>query len=279
MEFKPVSEKGGYIAMGGAAILAVAGYLLARALVGAVPAPPTFWMTLALLVCVLLAGCLFYLGVSFLRLGYRVDRNGIRVSWWGMKQLIPVESIVRVAEAAAVGRFRGIRWPGAFVGLGEMEGIEGAVRIYATSDPSEGLLIVGEKASYVISPAKPSLFVKAWEERAPLGPTRYWEEGISRTPFLAREIWGDRTALVLGAACVAAWLGLWGYVCWGYGSLSPNGGRAFWYHAVVGLLVTVVDLLLGFYMHDREKLIAYILWGGGIAVQAILLFSLTGLGA
>jgi len=276
-----------------AAILLVVGGLIAWASTHPVTVW-TFLASLAALAGLAVVGLMAYWLAGLVRSGYTLDRNELVIRWGASEQVIPTPRIERVlvgSELEGRVRFRGVRWPGHWVGYGEIEGL-GPVLFYATVPPRRQVFIVTDGAVYGISPEDREGFLRTLQTRLQMGPTQLVEP-VSRGPaFLEWDFWRDRLGLgVLGGALTMV-LGLFGFLCARFpllprllplhfdatgnpDRLGPRGEVFFL--PLIGLVVLLVNGALGGLLYRRERLAAHLLWGGAALVQVLLWAAVLGI--
>jgi hypothetical protein len=245
----------------------------------------------AILLDLVFVALLAYWSVAALRLRYRLDRNGLMI-WWGASCLVvPMErirSIVPGSEVNADGderagwqAFRGLSWAGLRVGHARFS--DGRpVRVLSTGPLSESAVVFTPDHAYVVSPRDQAAFIQAWQVRRPLGPTQYWREEEQRSRLLGLSIWRDRMAWTLVGLGLLANLSLHVYLTFVFDQLPQMLPVHF---NVVGqadriasrtevlrfpqvaLVMLVLDLILGFVTYRRQRVAAYLIWGGGLVLQ------------
>jgi len=190
----------------------------------------------------------------------------LTIVWGATQHIIPMSGIREVVRGEDLGeeiKVRGVRWPGYLVGRGQIEGI-GQALFFATEPVPEQLLLVTPALAYSISPADPDGFLDAFEIRQQMGPIQLLPYEYRQPEIFSWPIWRDRLAHLLLALGLGANLILFAYHCWRY----PALGRADVFKLpAVGLVALVVNSSLGIFIHSRQKVGAYLLWGGAIAVQ------------
>ena len=121
LESQPSTSPGtafGYTGMVGLVLLDVGLFLLL------VRGPITLWSFLwgvLLLVSLPLLAILAYWTSSLKMARYHVVENALLIEWGSLRQVVPLAAIQLVQmgqTTTAVTRFRGLRWPGLMVGLG-----------------------------------------------------------------------------------------------------------------------------------------------------------------
>lgn len=276
-----------------AAILLLDGGLIAWAAARPVTFS-TFLVGLAVLTSVVLVGLLAYWLNCLVHSGYTLDRNAVVIDWGATQQVIPTPRIERVIlgeELRGRIRFRGVRWPGHWLGYGEAEGL-GPALFYATAPFRQQLLLVTPGLAYGISPEDREGFLRTLHSRLQMGPTQVVEQTSHGPAFLAWEFWRDRLGMGL---LVGGWLvvvALLGFLCACYPTLprllplhfdaagNPDRlgvqGQIF-FLPVIGTVVLLVNGVLGGLLYRHERLAAYLLWGGGAAVQVLLWAAVLGI--
>jgi hypothetical protein len=247
----------------------------------------SFFMALGALTGGALVVALGYWTLGFYTLRYRVDRNGIVITWGAIRQVIPTANIERLApgvELAPGTRLRGFMWPGYYIGSGH-DSEKGPVLCYATRPRAEQLLVVTPTLTYAISPRDPAAFELEYELRSRLGPTVALTQGTSLARIARLPLWRDRWLWVLLGLMALANVLLFGYVFWQYpylpellplhfgiqGQVDRIGERnELFLLPIIGLVVSVVNVLFGSLIHVRERLGTYMLWASALAVQILL---------
>jgi hypothetical protein len=247
----------------------------------------TFLMVVIVLLSVPVLLVLAYQTASWLTLRYRLDRNGVVVSWFGTQQTVPIRDIQRIVPGRQFGgtvvRRRGLHWPGHERGDGLVPGI-GRTRFLATRPLEEQLLLVTPGQAFAISPGDPEGFLSAFESRRALGPNRLLEQTVRRAHWLTWPLWTDQTAWALLGVAVVVNLGLFGYLCLRFPGLDfqlplhfNSLGQAdrigtkmeLFALPIIGLIILGTNLGLGLILYQRERAGSYLLWGAAAAVQAL----------
>jgi len=220
---------------------------------------------------------------------YSVDRNVIVISWGSRVQIVPmseVKEILRGADLSRVVRFRGLWWPGCWIGRGRIEGV-GAVRFFCTM-PTESHLIINTAAgSYAISPENADRFMDLYAAQREMGASQTVEPALTQPRIVHRGFFCDRLArwlLVIGGILSC---GLWVLVAVRFGGLAHTlplhfdtagvpdrmGAPAHLFTlALLGTVAWLVDGVLGYvvYRRARERMGAYLLWGAAAGLQILL---------
>ncbi len=285
MAHRPPSRQGSLFGLGAILALVLLDYgLVALILTSAID---LLTVVRAILVILTLPGMaiLFY-GVSSLRsASYRVDRNAITIRWGRAQQVIPiddVENVLHGRELGRVTRFRGLRWPGCWVGRGWVEEV-GPVQFFGTSALDRHLIITTPVSSYAISPQAPDKFVDLLATQSAMGVVEPREHRLTQ-PQWGRPDRVGAVLLVLGGV-----LNLCLYIVVGvrYSGLSHSiplhfdltgipdrVGPPSQLFAIAGLgsAVWMLDGALGAVLYRRmgAAMVAYLLWGAAAVVQVLV---------
>ncbi|MCG3208858.1 MAG: hypothetical protein FOGNACKC_02471 [Anaerolineae bacterium] len=296
MTFQPYPTRAGWIALAAGLVLATVAILMLNIVLDP-PGPPQFFQAVvAFLVALGLALMAIYWAIAGLTLRYHLNRNGIVIQWGVAQQFIPFEHIIKIVPGHTLSdlpTFRGVNFIGLRFGRGELPGFR-LLRFRSTALVGHSLLVITDRASYVISPQQPEAFIKAWQARQSLGPTQDWPEGISRRWPFDTPLFNDALALWLIGLSAALLLVLLGLISLTYSALPAalpihfdSLGRAdriapklfLFTLPVAGAIVWVVNLVFGGILYRREQIGAYLLWGSTIVTMICLwvaLFTITG---
>jgi hypothetical protein len=247
----------------------------------------TFVQSMLVLLSLPWLGLLVYWLWGLFTLVYHLDRNRLFIRWGPTWQIIPLSKI----EWVEIGprlifplRYRGAWWPGYQAGHGEVVKA-GLTLFYATARATQQVILVTPTLAYAISPPDPEAFLREFELRHGMGPTQSVEQSSFRPAFTRWVFWRDRAAhglLVSGGLTAAS---LFGRLCWRYAALPERlalhfndqgqvdriGQRSeLFVLPVIGLLVLVTNVILGFLLYRRERVGAYLIWGSAVAVHVLL---------
>lgn len=227
-----------------------------------------FMSSLFVAVSLPLLAFLSYLVYGLLNLRYHLHRDALTIVWGATQRVIPMGSIQRVLRGKDLQgdiKVRVMSWPGCLVGRTWVEGI-GRILFYATEPIARQLLVVTPTMTYSISPANLEGFLDAFNIRQHIGPIRLVSYERRQPSFWSWPVWGYRLAhLLLGLGLVVNLI-LFAYLCW----LCPALGRTeILKLPAFGLTTLTVNSSLGILIHSRQRVGAYLLWGGGIAVQLV----------
>jgi hypothetical protein len=283
--------------LGGDAALWVAGGLLFVALATLVfggSREPGATMLLLCIVAALLAAlgmALLVWAIAYLRLAYTLTETALRVEWLGRTVVVPYPAILgiytgqRLAGHAAPGV---VRWPGINVGAARVRGI-GRLRFFATSTDQSALTFIAvEHGGLVISARDPQQFQAALIERVELCPdaeaAAIWQQTPpTSAPWTAlADFWlplcvaiGTLLVLVIVAVITARFSALPDQIPIHFdASGQPNQIAAktdLLRLPLFSLLLMAFNWAAGIWVHPRERLMARVLWLGGVVLQVVLL--------
>jgi len=221
------------------------------------------------------------------RSGYALDRNQLTIYWGSTRHIIPtreIEQLVPGEEVSSKIRFRGGRWPGMWIGQGDVPEI-GLTLFNATTPLVDQLLVVTNIAAYAISPTDRAGFIKAFEARYTLGPTQEVLQGSIRPAYFEWDFWTDhfahRLLLAAGVLCAAMFF----YLTVRFPDLPErlplhfdvNGNPdrlgdtvELFIVPFIGLLALSLNSVLGVVLYGRERVVSYLLWGGAALIQGVL---------
>jgi hypothetical protein len=247
----------------------------------------TFVLALIALATLPIIASLVYWLLGLNRSAYLMDRNVLTIRWGAVQQLIPMAAIRQVLHGSEiterVRRFRGGRWPGHWVGQGEVKGI-GPILFYAAGGFDQQLVIVTSGVAYAITPADMAGFVEAFDQRQKMGPTQEVIQSSIRHPVLDWPLWTDWLAIGLVGTATLACLLLFAYTCWRFPELAPRVALHFdalgtpdrfasrsqvFLLPAIGLLSLGANVAIGLPMYLRDRVGAYLVWGGALVVQVL----------
>jgi hypothetical protein len=247
------------------------------------------WVLIPLL-CIPLGLLVIYRMYGLFSARYHLDRDGFSLTWGLAYEQIPMSEIQQLRIGEVLGEplrpSPGLWWPGCVVGEREVEGL-GKVEFFSTRSAAQTALLSAGKRHLAISPPDLEVFRQTFVDVTRLGSLEQIPEQSIRPNFTFARIWKDPTArwmLVLGLILpigLMAFLTLqanrfpsgvvFGFTPQGsIGDLVPVGRLLIL--PLIGMVCWVVDTLLGFgfFHQDRDKPIAYVLWGVSILTSGLL---------
>ncbi|MFC1976593.1 PH domain-containing protein [Chloroflexota bacterium] len=287
MTFQPYPTRSGFVLLGVAIIFGATAAFLLSLLLQPNDLSISFRLFAGLLLTLAITMIALYWTTIAARLRYHLNRNGLAIQWGLTQHRIPFENIQTVIpgkDLSTLAQFWGLNLIGLRLGWGRLAEY-GLAKFHTTTSVANSLLVVTPNRTYVISPRHPDRFLQAWQDRQSLGPTQEWSTRVQRswplnTPFLA-----DPLAWSLLGLAGLFWLALAGYLAAVYAELPaalPVHFNALG-HAdriadkstllilpAVGVVVLIINALLGELIYRREKVAAYLLWGSTIVMQVCL---------
>ena len=244
------------------------------------------------LVAVILAPLLIYRLRGLERSGYILQRDGIRLRWGLRLEEIPMDKVVWVRSSDELQQQfpkPWLRWPGCVLGtrrLADAKEIE-----YMAAGARHLILINTPDRIFAISPAVPGNFLLTYHRLAELGSLTPIEAQSVYPGFLLARFWSDLPAryLVLSSLLLSLALLIW------VSLVAPTRVHVLLrpvidqtvppapdeYVPALQLLllpvlnsfIFVANLLLGlfFYRRDENRVLAYLLWSGGMVTPVLFL--------
>jgi hypothetical protein len=247
------------------------------------------------LVCYLAATLFFALAVLFaywtyccLTLRYALDRNGLSIHWGFVRQVIPLDKIDKMVRGkpGATPQVKGVNWFGHHIGRGQVEEI-GETLFYATGhNPLDLVYVVTASQAYAVSPPDADRFLSEVETRRKEGVSVALRQVPRRLLLANQPFWHDRYALLLALAAIAVCVATFGVVFARYGDLAQSiplsfppldvtrvaARRELLTLPTTAFGVLLANLILAFVIHTWERMVAYMLLVGLIALQGVFLW-------
>lgn len=261
------------------------------ALVGLAASRPvtfgTFIVGVASALGVLLVGLIAYWVYGLAGASYTLDRNALIIHWGTSRQIVPAGAIERVFsgdELEGDVHFYGGRWPGHWVGYGELEK-GGPTLFYATQPLPDQIFIATPGLTYAVSPARRDEFLETLRQRLQMGPTQAVDQSTHRPSILDWHIWQDWLGLSLLGVGTLALVTLLALVSYRFPSLptliplhfGPSGvpdrlgPRAEVFRIpLIGFLALLFNGSLGSILYGRSRVASYMLWGAAILIQLLV---------
>ena len=174
-------------------------------------------------------------------------------------------------------------WPGFYLNRANVSSL-GPVQFYSTRPLAGTLLVRTARQTYAISPREPQQFVREFNLRRKLGAIETVEEGVLPGPFLTHPLWHDRLGRGLILAGVVLNLILYIYLIVRFNNLQPSlrihfdkfgkpdkiGSRdELMLLPFIGLLAVIGNSILGAFIHPKDRIPAYLLYGAAILLQVL----------
>jgi len=235
---------------------------------------------------------LLILAIAYQRLAYTLTDSALQIDWLGQTVEVPYHAIQGIYTGQRLSGHATPSiptWPGINVGPSRVRGL-GRLRFFATStDQSMLTLITVEHGGVIVSARDPNEFRAALIDRVEEsqdtpGDARTWRQTPpSRVPWTAvADLWlpicatvGLLLALVILAVIAFRFDPLPDQIVLHFDASGQPNDMApksdLLRLPLLGLACLVVNWLLGIWLHPRERLLARLLWVGGVTVQLVLL--------
>ncbi|MEZ4635503.1 MAG: PH domain-containing protein [Caldilineaceae bacterium] len=224
-----------------------------------------------------------------LNLSYRLDRDALIIRWAATTQVIPLGAIRRIVRSGnEVGGGAPWFWPSPFVRTGRGQRSRRLER-YASRPLPSCLLLETEDSIFALSPIRSDAFLEAIDAYHRLGAIQPLQQE-RRRPLMGAEALLDRPSMWLLSLGALGVLLLFGVLMTRYPGLperlvmqysstgAPDSIRAkesLFVLPIIGLAAYVVNGLGGVWMaYRQQRLGAYLLWGGTLIVQVLVLLAL-----
>jgi hypothetical protein len=282
-------------------VLALAGLLIALlASIAGVALVPVSGLTFIFIVIALVSGSVIawmaWQLYGYLNSSYTIDRNAFVIRWGPMREIIPMGDVQRVIPINEIEKGLKLRRPplsGWWRGVGTHPAL-GRMTFYATDGPGRQLVVVTADHNFVVSPYDTEAFLDAFKARFEMQPTQPIIYARMSPNLLEWPLWRDRIAQGLLLAALALNLGAFGVGLFRFPEVSAQVPLHFdargiadrlvskdqlFTPAFIGLALLIVSAGLGVALYWRkERLSAYMLWGGSIAVQAMFAVAMVTIG-
>jgi hypothetical protein len=247
------------------------------------------WTSLVV-ICLPLTLLVLYRLYGLLTAQYSINRDGFYLRWGISAYQIPLAAIEEVSHQTqypSVTRPKlGIWWPGCIVGQSD-PAEHGLTEFFTTSRSSGNVVVHLSDRIIVISPPDVADFIQAFSEIVQMGSLEDIPELIQRPDFFSARLWADRYArglILIGLILILVLLAFLAYRVSSLPSLVPFGfdqdgvpdlfvpptrllllplvGGGFW----------LADLVIGswLYRRERNRPIAYFVWGMGVLLVSML---------
>ena len=252
------------------------------------------WATLVFLSLPALA-LIVYWTAALARARYVVGEEALTIDWGPLHHVIPLAEVQAVLSGAGGGNvvhFRGLRWPGYYLGRGQIVDhphTSGTVHLFASRPQAQQLLVKSGQGTYALTPDDSGRFRASLEALLAVGGDNGELEGGGTLPmvssgWLSWPIWRDSSAqglpllaLLLNALLFLTLTALYPQLqailplqLDAAGSIVRSGpARRLFFLPLFGLLAWLLNTPLGwfFYRLRDEQVVAYLLWTATAVVQ------------
>lgn len=293
MYYQPRRALGTLVGSGLASWAAAIAMLLLNSALTAAVGPGALFAYIGATVMGALAALFAFWTYALATLSYRVDRNGLVITWGPTRQVVPLAAIKQLIPGTALDtpRIHGISWWGYHVGRATVERT-GEVLFYSTHQQQDQLLyVMTSERTYAIAVEQPAHFAREIQLRQDLGPTaevthHVKRSGLTSLPFLA-----DTTARILALVAVLAGALVWALVAFRYQALPQTlelhfppgeqldlitivGREAILELPRMASLILGINLLAGIALHAFERAAGYVLLIAATAVQLAFMIAI-----
>ena len=222
------------------------------------------------------------------RLAYEINDEALRIRWGVGDVVIPIADIQRVVPGGKLdeAQIRGLNWWGCHVGLGRVRRI-GRTLFFATEGaPEDCVYVVTSTRAYALTVADQAAFAAACARRLIVGLEPLEQQHVEARGLAALPFWRDNTARFALALTIVGLGVVAGFIYAQYPDLSPIvkidfpetsgivrvGEKSELLHisAVAGG-VALINTVLGFAVHSRERAASVWLFASAALLQAVLL--------
>jgi hypothetical protein len=247
----------------------------------------TFFFLLAALAALITATWLAWQLYGYLNSSYAIDRNAFVIRWGVTREIIPMGDVQRVIAAGEIAdglKLRRVPLAGWWRGYGTHPAL-GQVVYYATDAPANQIVVITADRNFVVTPYDTEAFLDAFKARFEMQPTQPVVYSRVTPNLMEWQFWSDRAAHFLILAAFALNLGAFGIGLFRFPDVSGQVPLHFdargiadrlvprtqlFTPAYIALALLIVSIGLGFAFYWRkERLLAYLLWGGSMAIQAL----------
>jgi hypothetical protein len=259
---------------------------------------PIDWLKFALILVAVgtlpLLGYVIYRTWAAFSLEYWIDRNAVTVHWASFRQVIPLQSVVRIINGGlpSTSPARWTQWPAPYIGEASAFGMDN-IQMLATKPLEECLLLDTGTTVFAVSPRNADEFLEEFQARYRLGPVATPALERMRSTLWQRLFGQDQIGPILLACGLVGTLLLFGILMVRFPNLPE--AMAFHYNSqglpdvvrektalfllpAIGLMAWLINGVWGLWMAFRqERTGAYMLWGGTLIVQICSYMALTSL--
>lgn len=222
------------------------------------------------------------------RLAYEINDEALRIRWGVGDVVIPIADIQRVVPGGKLdeAQIRGLNWWGCHVGLGRVRRI-GRTLFFATQGaPEDSVYVVTSTRAYALTVADQAAFAAACTRRLIVGLEPLEQQHVEARGLAALPFWRDNAARFALALTLVGLGVVAGFIYAQYPDLSPIvkikfpetsgivrvGEKSELLHigAVAGA-VALINTVLGFAVHSRERAASVWLFASAALLQAVML--------
>lgn len=226
-----------------------------------------------------------YRAYSLWRADYFIDRDSLAIHWGLRVEDIPLNDIewIRPADDLTTPlTFPPLSLPGGLLGVRRHPDLSTVE--FLASDSKKLLLIATAKRIFVISPDDPSALTQTFARATELGSLAPAEAKSVYPSFVFTQAWGNNFVRYLWLVTLLLNIGLFIWASIIIPSTSqvllgqrpePSPSSQLIILPVVSLLISVIGWIAGlyFYRWERERILAFIVWGSGTLASLLFLLA------
>lgn len=254
-------------------------------------APQLLLFLVPILLFLLLVPLLIYRLYALYRSRYILERDGVILQWGWRTEVLSMDQIDWIHPKDELDpplKFPLIRWPGAI--LGQRRFRRGPTVEFMASQMDPLLVISGPGKYYAISPSDANRFLDTYHHLIELGSLNPLPSQATRPGLVITQLWKRRSVLILTLLGIGLTLSLLVWTLWiipqrdqislGF---TPQGIPHEPLPSVRLILLpilltvsTVGNLIIGLFLYHRERnrVLAYLLWGCSVLIGIIFHISM-----
>ncbi len=244
-----------------------------------------------ILLFLLLVPFLIYRFYALHRSQYVLERDGLTLKWGWRTETIPMDQIEWVHRAENLDtpiKLPLIRWPGSVVGRRWFTRGPTIEFLAARGDPL--VVIAGDEGYYAISPLKTDAFIDTYHHLTELGSLNPLHSQDTRPTFLITQLWKQRLNLIITLAGLGLVLSLYLWTLFVIANrddislgFSPQGTPHQPLPSIRLILLPILytisyigNLVIGLFLYRRERnrRLAYFLWGSSVIIGLVFHISM-----
>ncbi|HCR72382.1 MAG TPA: hypothetical protein DIW23_13115 [Anaerolineae bacterium] len=222
---------------------------------------------------------------SLWRADYFIDRDSLAIHWGLRVEDIPLNDIewIRPADDLTTPlTFPPLSLPGGLLGTRRHPDLSTVE--FLAADRKKLLLVATAKRIFVISPDDPASLTQTFARATELGSLAHTEAKSVYPSFVFTQAWGNNLVRYLWIVTLLLNIGLFIWASLIIPSTSqvilgqrpePSPSSQLIILPVVSLLISVIGWIAGlyFYRWERERILAFIVWGSGTLASLLFLLA------
>jgi hypothetical protein len=222
---------------------------------------------------------------SLWRADYFIDRDSLAIHWGLRVEDIPLSDIEWIRPADDLTNpltLPSLSLPGGILGTRRHPDL--SIVEFLAADRKKLLLVATAKRIFAISPDDPSSLTQTFARATELGSLAPAEAKSVYPSFVFTQAWGNNLVRYLWIVTLLLNIGLFIWASFIIPSTSqvilgqspePSPSSQLIILPVVSLLISVIGWVAGlyFYRWERERVLAFIMWGSGIFMSLLFLLA------